>query len=293
MSSIEFCPNNLKTLQFENEYDYAPYHGNYMLNPYWQNKPYLANIGLGFSVEPSLPSKFPGYYLPTLPSALNLIVYGPGLPSKGKELVFAWWFWYVSVGYDLYKGGTLDFQVLTAGTASSVFTLKFYAGYTEQPLDTTKKNLATWDICYTEPSESKIYTTKKKPPHPWDMGIMPFTDLAQTKIEKCESSSQCDTDIDALVGVITSVGALVAEVSWPKNQENLRRRITEKLGSIKAELDEADSLVKNSNEIESRSKRRQMRNAAIVHLEKARYLKNEVYRMFSYLEEVLVRTVMQ
>ena len=157
------CPQGLRTMQFKIEYFYWKHHVEYMHNLKWLHKPFKIPIGLDFFVEPVIQKteiKYWGssFYEYAVPSDLELIVHGPGLPPQGKKLTFKWFYelrtssekagWW----YKWHKGKTLDQKVLEITVESKHFIVRISNGYTEQPFGGIQPNnepyVATWHMCY-------------------------------------------------------------------------------------------------------------------------------------------------
>lgn len=279
-----------KPIEFKGTYQWTLYHANTMLKFNWTHKPYRIPIGKGFYVEPKLVHTYtnvpPGYPVkhPSLPSDLNLIVNGPGLPKNGKEVTLQWAVsGCLSGASKTYCRQFMGIQVVKTTSGASKFTIEFISGYSEQQFIKTNGNVAFWRVCYAGPFE----VVQMAPPD-WRMlrAVMTFWWL-RNKIEEFGDAPDCDLPVKIPTDPIDETITELAEIQVPEVLEGLRHETLERLEQIQAELREVGSLMKRSNEVASGSERLELRTVAIDHLERANDLKNKVIELLSKLEESL------
>jgi len=282
--AIEFKAKYQGIVKCYQDPDMGPVCGLFMTNFSWLTAPKKIHIGKGFYVEPDLPYGIT-HYGPQSSLDLELIVTGPGLPQNGQRVTFKWAL-SPCLGPLMYTTCKqfMNVEVVKSKSGASDFTLEFVSGYTEQQ-HITGWNVATWMICYDGPFEM---ITMAPLPKKWQLDwIAPWILEHISELKKPTPSAELPAGppLDAIEGAITKL----AEIPVPKDQDRLRHKIIESLEQNKAELSEADSLVKRSNEVTSEGERLELRAVAIDHLEKARDLNSKAVELLSRLEEALER----
>lgn len=285
------CYTGEKSIEFKGTYQWTLYHGKTMLKFAWVHKPYSIPIGKGFTVEPKLmhtyPGLPPGYPVkhPSLPSDLNLIVHGPGLPKNGQEVTLPWGpAGCLSAASKAFCRQFLNMQVLKTTSGASMFTMDFVSGYSEQQYGKTKGNVAFWRVCCSGPYEK----VQMAPLPDWrQLQIVPTFWWLISKIETCGDAPGCDVPEKLPLDMIDETIKGLAATRVPDDQERVRQEALESLEQINAELSEVSSLVGHSNEVSSRGERLELRAAAISHLERADDLKRAVIELLLQVEERL------
>ena len=279
-------------IEFRGTYQWALYHAKTMLNFTWVHNPYSIPIGKGFYVEPKLmhtyPSLPPGYQVkhPSLPSELNLIVNGPGLPKNGQEVALKWASSSCLSGVSkAFCMQFMDMQTVKAASGSSVFTIDFIGGYSEQQFGESQGNVAFWRVCCAGPFV-QVQKEAHLPDWKWFETVMTFWWLIN-KIEECGDTADCDVPEKLPVDPIDVTITELAQTQVPKDQQGQRRETLERLEQIRTEMSEAESLVRRSNEVTSKGEKLELRTVAIDHLKKAHELKRRVVRLLARLEEAL------
>lgn len=276
-------------IEFSGTYQWTSYHGNTMLKFDWTHKPYLIPIGKGFYVEPKLmhtypPPVPPGLKLknPSLPSDINLIVTGPGLPKEGKELTLQW------ASASCLSGASKVFcrqfmvmQTLETLSGPSEFTFEFISGYSEQSFGKDEGNIAFWRVCYDGPFE----LVHAKLPNWRELELNMTFWWIVNKIGECRDDPDCDVPVRIPKDPVDEAIKDLVGIRVPEDKKGLCQATIERLEHIKAEMDEVESLLKRSNEVSSINERLELRNRAIHHLERAHNLKGEAIKLLSELEE--------
>ena len=265
--------------------DTSPVYGLVMKNFSWL-KPDKIHIGKGFYVEPELPYGIT-HYGPEAFYDLELIVTGPGLPTKGQKVTFQW-----GLSPCLSYTGTtnmkckqfMNMEVVKSKSGLSKFTIEFVSGYTEQQY-IQGWNLATWRICYDGPFEVMVLAPL---PNRWELGRIPlWIELLTSKIEECGYDPVCELNVRPSMDTIDGAIVELLGLPVPEDQKRLCYETIASLERSKAELSEAGSLLNRSTEVASEKERRELRAGAIDHLQRARDLNSEAIELLSRLQEVL------
>jgi hypothetical protein len=265
--------------------DTIPIYGLKVTNFNWIT-PNKIPIGKGFYVQPDLPHGIT-HYGPDASYDMELIVTGPGVPMEGKRVTFQW-----ALSPCLSYIGTtntkckqfMGMEVVKSKSDSSTFTIEFISGYTEQQY-IQGWNLATWRICYDGPFELIMLAPL---PKKWELSRIPlWIELLTSNIEECGYAPGCDLNVqppmDAIDGAITEL----IELPVPEDKKRLRYDIIASLEQNKAELNDADILLKRSKEAASEKERRELRSGSVSHLEKARKLNNQAMELLAQLQRDL------
>jgi len=265
--------------------DTSPVYGLKMTKFSWL-APNKIHIGKGFYVKPELPYGIT-HYGPASSYDLELIVTGPGLPKNGQKVMFKWGLSPCrSVATDTICKQFMNMEVVKSKSGSSEFTIEFHRGYTEQQY-IVGWNVATWTICYDGPFEMVILAPL---PNMWEIAWMPSWILDHIKeLKKSGDAPGAELLVKPLVDTIDGTITKLAEIPVPEDQKRLYRKIIESLEQSKAEVSEADSLVKRSNGVASEGERLKLRAVAIDHLERAHHLNSKAIELFSRFEEALER----
>lgn len=281
-----------ESIEFKGTYQWTSFHGASMLKFAWVHKPYSIPIGKGFTVEPKLmhtyPKTPPGYPVksPSIPSDLNLIVHGPGLPKNGKEVTLSW-----GPVTGCLSGASkascrqfLNLQNLKTTSGGSTFSMDFVSGYSEQQYGKTKGNVAFWRVCCSKPYE---WVQMAILPDWRQLMIVPTFWWLISKIETCGDAPDCDVPEKLPMDIIDETIECLVATRVPDDQERMRQEALESLEQINAELSEVSALMGHSNEVSSRGERRELRSVAITHLERADDLKRAVIELLLQMEETL------
>jgi len=284
---IEFKAKYEGVLKCYTEPDNSQVCGLFVKNFTWKTSPVKIHIGKGFYIEPDLPYGIKKYGS-LVSSDLELIVTGPGLPTNGQRVTFKWGL-VACASYTAVTGTTckqfINVEAVKSKSGTSNFTIEFFGGYTEQQY-MKGWNVATWRICYGGPYES--ITLKADLPKNSELGWIPsYIWELINKLKKLGGDLGAELSPKVHLDAIETAIIKLSKVQVPKDQEKLNREIIESLQQSKIELDEANSLLKHSNEVVSEDERLELRAIALDHLEKACNLSSQAIELFSRLEETL------
>ena len=274
-------------VKFDGGPDTNPVYGLKMSNFSWL-MPNKVHIGKGFYVKPDLPHGIT-HYGPQVSDDLELLVTGPGLPAAGHRVKFQWG---LSPCYG-YSGTVntkckqfLNMEVVNSKSGASSFTIEFISGYSEQQF-IQGWNQATWRICYDGPFELVLMAPL---PTKWELGRIPlWIDLLTTKVEECGDVPDCELNVGPSVDVIDGAITELVDLQVPDDLQEMRYQIVVNLQQNRAELHEAGALFQRSGETTSEEERRELRTAAMPHLEKARELNHQTMEMLFHIQETLSR----
>ena len=267
--------------------DTTPVYGLKMSNFSWL-MPNKIHIGKGFYVQPDLPNGIT-HYGPQASYDLELLVTGPGLPAGGQRVTFQWGlspcYGYIGTVNTKCKQ-FLGMEVVKSKSGASSYTIEFISGYSEQQF-IQGWNQATWRICYDGPFEMVMMAPL---PTKWELGRIPlWIDLLTSKVEECGAAPECELNVQPSVDVIDGAIAELGELPVPEDLHRMRYEIIVNLGQNRAELNEADALFQRSRETTSEGERRELRAAAMPHLEKARESNRQTMEMLFHIQEALRR----
>ena len=284
-----------RSIEFRGTYMWTAYHANTMLKFNWIQQSNIA-IGKGFSLSPKLihtyPNVPPGFPLknPSLPTDLNLIVTGPGLPPNGKEVNLSWGPGSCLSGGKKHCRQFMNMEVLEAWSPPSRFTMEFVSGYSEQEFGMDEGNIAFWRICLDGPFEHVLFEEAKI--RPWS--ILSNLLLTATpwwaiyKIEECGETSNCDINIQPSINEISETMLQFANAQVPASYKLLHRESLEKLEHMRASLIEVEPLIKRSNEVDLPSDKLDLRASAIEHLKEAHAFQECIIALLDKLDQVFL-----
>lgn len=254
-----------KALVFKAKYEIAKYHGTFPQKLKWV-APLSHKIGHGFSVEAH--GQYPLY---SVPMGVDPVVFGPGLPKKGKRLNYKW-----------INGQVFQFDSIKSSSGASQYTIEFFGGVTTQSI-TPGPHVATWTLCYDGPFKVTMMELPKEKPYQHFIPKIPW-DLLKDKIKKTGVGESCDLDTGEAEQELDEAIDEISSLQVPREQLELKKEIIENLVRAKSFFQEAGHLVEISNGLESSRERTMHRNNAIQILERARAANLRAIRLASTLE---------
>ena len=270
-----------KPIEFTGKYQWTDYHARTMLHFEWTHKPLSFPLGYGFDVAPKLvhtyaniPPEYPVTH-PSLPSHLDLVLKGPGLPKKGKEVKLHWTTEPCLSNNQVFCNGFMNVVNFEVTVHPKHYKFEFISGHSEQSFGKPEGQVF-WRICFSGPFQQVLRTQKSFVP---DWKVLNTSFLPRFVIHKIANtpdhlninliSEATITEFEELAGKIN-----LGEV--PDYAQNDVAETLELLKRIHKLLQESNELLDKHNLVEAIKTRQSYKSDALHKIREIEILKNKL-----------------